>query len=67
MLNLRKIAGINRKIFQQQTSFDPMELFAEPVRKYTAIGLLEADALGIRLTRQALPIADSILCEFAAL
>lgn len=64
VLNLRKIAGINRNIFQQQTGFDPLDLFSVPIRKYTALGLLETDALGIRLTRTGLPIADSILCDF---
>jgi oxygen-independent coproporphyrinogen-3 oxidase len=65
VLNLRKTAGISRRVFREQTGFDPLELFAEPVAKYTALGLLTADSDTIRLTPAALPIADSILCDFA--
>lgn len=67
VLNLRKTAGIDRQVFQQQTGFDPLELFAEPIAKYTALGLLTADSDMIRLTPAALPIADSVLCDFADL
>lgn len=65
VLNLRKTAGINRQRFREQTGFDPFELFAQPIEQYTALGLLAADSGSIRLTCQALPIADSILCDFA--
>lgn len=65
VLNLRKTAGINRQTFREQTGFDPFELFAQPIEQYTALGLLAADSVSIRLTCQALPIADSILCDFA--
>ena len=67
MLGLRKIAGINRQRFLQQTGFDPMMLFAQPIEKYQQLGLLEIDDNGFRLSRAALPIADSILCDFADL
>ena len=65
VLALRKIAGIHRQTFIGQTGFDPMELFAEPIRKYTNLCLIDADDQGLRLRRAALPIADSILCDFA--
>jgi oxygen-independent coproporphyrinogen-3 oxidase len=64
VLNLRKTAGINRQAFREQTGFDPLDLFSEPIRKYTALNLLTADSNTIRLTPAALPIANSILCDF---
>lgn len=64
VLNLRKTAGINRQAFRNQTGFDPLDLFSETIRKYTALNLLAADPDTIRLTPAALPIADSILCDF---
>lgn len=67
VLNLRKIAGIDRKIFQRQTGFDLLDLFADSIEKYIALGLLKSDTCGIRLRRAGLPIADSVLCDFAAL
>ena len=48
-------AGINRQTFREQTGFDPFELFAQPIEQYTALGLLAADSVSIRLTCQALP------------
>jgi coproporphyrinogen III oxidase-like Fe-S oxidoreductase len=51
--------------FRSQTGFDPMQLFAEPIRTYQERGLIEKNGGRIFLTRQALGIADSILCDFA--
>ncbi|HOK65589.1 MAG TPA: radical SAM family heme chaperone HemW [Anaerohalosphaeraceae bacterium] len=65
VLNLRKSAGVNRQQFISQTGFDPMELFAEPIRHYAALGLLEYTAECVRLARPAWAVADSILCDFA--
>ncbi len=65
VLNLRKTAGINRQQFISQTGFDPMELFAEPIQHYAALGLLEYTHETIQLTRPARAVADSILCDFA--
>ena len=41
-----------------------MILFAHPIEKYQQLSFLEADENGFRLSRAALPIADSILCDF---
>jgi hypothetical protein len=43
-----------------------MDLFAGVIADGVDRGLLEADA-GIRLTRRALPIADSVLCDFSSI
>lgn len=65
VLNLRRRCGIDLAQFKSQTGFDVLELFAEPILRYRKMGLIEIDADRIWLTRQALGIADSILCDFA--
>lgn len=65
VLNLRRRCGIDLAEFSSRTGFDPMELFAEPIRTYREQGLIEKNEGRIFLTREALGIADSILCDFA--
>ncbi|OHB61746.1 MAG: hypothetical protein A2167_01415 [Planctomycetes bacterium RBG_13_46_10] len=66
VLNLRRRCGIDLAEFKTKTGFDAMQLFAEPIRTYQKMGLIEKDGGRIFLTRQALGIADSILCDFAS-
>jgi oxygen-independent coproporphyrinogen-3 oxidase len=66
VLNLRRIAGIDLVQFREQTGFDASELFAEVIESNTKSGLLETSSGRLFLTRQALPIADAVLCDFAA-
>jgi len=65
VLNLRRRSGIDLAEFKSRTGFDPMQLFAEPIRTYQEQALIEKKDGRIFLTRQALGIADSILCDFA--
>jgi len=65
VLNLRRRRGIELAEFKSQTGYDALELFAEPIRRYRKLGLIEKKTGNILLTRQALGIADSILCDFA--
>ncbi|MFH1716274.1 MAG: radical SAM family heme chaperone HemW [Planctomycetota bacterium] len=65
VLNLRRRSGIDLAEFKSRTGFDLMQLFAEPIRTYQQRGLIEKDSGRVFLTRQALGIADSILCDFA--
>jgi coproporphyrinogen III oxidase-like Fe-S oxidoreductase len=67
ILNLRRTTGINLRVFQRQTGSDAFELFAEPIARYQKLGLIVVDGDSIYLTADALPIADSILCDFAAI
>jgi oxygen-independent coproporphyrinogen-3 oxidase len=67
VLNLRRRAGIDLAAFRQKTGRDALRAFAEPIRCYRDLGLLEVTDRSVRLTPGALPIADSILCDFAAL
>ena len=70
VLNLRRIEGINLEEFKTQTGFNLKELFDEPISQNLKSGLLKekTDTNGderISLTRKALPIADTVLCEFS--
>ena len=67
VLNLRTIYGIDVKKFRQDTGRDPFLVFAEPIRTRCEQGLLNIDENRIFLTRKALPVADSVLCDFASL
>jgi len=66
VLNLRRRCGINLEEFKHRTGFEAMELFAEPVGRYVKLGLIETSDGWLFLTRRALPIADSVLCDFSA-
>lgn len=65
VLNLRRRSGIDLSEFERQTGFDPIRLFAEPIQAYQQAGLMESSGNRVYLTRPALAIADSILCDFA--
>jgi oxygen-independent coproporphyrinogen-3 oxidase len=67
VLNLRTRYGIDVKKFRLDTGHDPFLLFAESIRTHCEQGLLSIDENHIFLTRKALPVADSVLCDFAAL
>lgn len=67
VLNLRTRIGIDPLEFQRQTGYDVQKIFAEPITRYLKEELLEWHNGRLRLTRQALPVADTILCDFAAL
>jgi oxygen-independent coproporphyrinogen-3 oxidase len=65
VLNLRRRCGIDLKEFKSRTGFDAMEMFAEPIGKYRELGLIEMTDGRLFLTHTALPIADSVLCDFS--
>ncbi len=66
VLNLRRICGIDIEQFRIQTGYDAMKLFCEEIERNRKLGLFETDGQHLFLTRKALPIADSVLCDFAA-
>jgi oxygen-independent coproporphyrinogen-3 oxidase len=67
VLGLRMRVGIDRAAFWRRTGHDVMRVFAGPIRRYRDLGLIEVTDRAVRLTAWALPVADSILCDFAAL
>jgi len=66
VLNLRRRCGIDLEEFESRTGFEVRKLFAEPIDRYRQLGLIEVAAGRLFLTRKAIPIADSVLCDFAA-
>ena len=66
VLMLRRIKGIDLEEYRQRTGFDVLKMFAEPIWRYQKLGFLVVEHGRLHLTREALPIADSILCDFAA-
>jgi len=66
MLNLRMSDGIILREFHEMTGFDSLLLFDQAIRTHRAAGLLEVTSSAVRLTPQALPIADSVLVDFVS-
>ena len=67
VLNLRTRHGIDVQRFIRNAGQDPHLLFAGPIQKHHKQGLLTVEQDRLYLTDRALPIADSVLCDFAAL
>ncbi|NQV34388.1 MAG: radical SAM family heme chaperone HemW [Phycisphaeraceae bacterium] len=67
VLNLRTRHGIDVKRFVRDTGQDPHLLFAGAIQKHHEQGFLTIKQDRLCLTDRALPIADSVLCDFAAL
>lgn len=67
VLNLRTRHGIHVQDFRQTTGQDPLLVFAEPIERHCERGLMAIEQNRLFLTDEALPIADSVLCDFAAL
>jgi coproporphyrinogen III oxidase-like Fe-S oxidoreductase len=67
VLNLRTRDGIDLARFQTATGVDFREVFSDPIQQYERQGMIEVTSNKIRLTREALAVADPILCDFSAL
>ena len=61
---LRMTRGIDLDKFQMQTGFDARDLFAQPIRRFSQLGLLESDDRTIHLTRRGLLLANSVMTDF---
>jgi oxygen-independent coproporphyrinogen-3 oxidase len=66
VLNLRRASGIDLAEFATRTGYDATEMFAREIEQNMRLGLLEKAQGRIRLTAEALPIADTVLSDFAA-
>jgi oxygen-independent coproporphyrinogen-3 oxidase len=64
VLSLRLRNGIDIKKYQQQVGISVCDTFAEPIKRYTGSGFIKQTNDRIYLTKKALPVADSILCDF---
>ncbi len=65
VLNLRLVEGIDLTEYKQKTGFNVYELFKQSIKKNLKLNLLQFKNNRLSLTKQALPIADSVLCDFA--
>jgi len=66
MLALRLRDGLDRADFLAEFERDPLEVFADAVKRHAPEGLLAADARGIRLTRAGLLLANRVLVDFVS-
>lgn len=64
ILNLRMRNGINILQFKKQLGIDASKIFAQQIEKYTQLGFVEKNDEQIFLTTEALPIANSVVCDF---
>jgi oxygen-independent coproporphyrinogen-3 oxidase len=65
VLMLRRLqAGLERSDFLARTGFSIDELAGDDVRRAVRLGLLADDGQRIRLTREGVFLADSVLCRF---
>ncbi len=67
VLSLRMRAGIDLDAFRRSTGADFREVFGDPLQRYEHQGFMEISDGRVRLTRKALAVADSILCDFSSL
>lgn len=66
VLNLRTRDGIDLVRFQMTTGADFIKTFSDPLERYEGQGLIEVTGRRVRLAREALAVADPILCDFSA-
>lgn len=64
MLALRTSQGICDDDFRRRFGIEPAAAFAQAREKCTTAGLLEADALGMRLTHRGKLLANDVCAEF---
>lgn len=64
VLLLRTADGIHNREFEEKTGFDPLSLFADITGKHQRAGLMDVSPGGIRLTREGLLLADTVLADF---
>lgn len=65
VLGLRLINGIDLIEYRNKTGFDIFELFKDSIDKNLKSNLLRIKDNRLSLSEQAVPIADSVLCDFA--
>jgi oxygen-independent coproporphyrinogen III oxidase len=63
VFGLRRLEGMSRRDFRNESGFEIDDLVNEPLRKFTELGLLRDDGATIRLTRQGLFVSDAMWPE----
>ncbi|MBC5825350.1 MAG: radical SAM family heme chaperone HemW [Candidatus Eremiobacteraeota bacterium] len=64
VLALRTADGIENEDFSRRFGVDPRSFFADACKKCSAVGLLEVDELGARLTARGRLLANTVCAEF---
>ena len=64
VLGMRRMTGIDRTQFREQTGFDLDQLAGDIIRRKVANGLLVDDGVSVRLTREGQFLADSVIVDF---
>ncbi|MFA5291436.1 MAG: radical SAM family heme chaperone HemW [Phycisphaerae bacterium] len=65
VLGLRLIKGIDLAEYKQKTGFDISELFKVSIENNLKVNLLQIKDNRLSLTKSALSVADSVLCDFS--
>jgi len=63
-LGLRLTAGISVSCFRSRFGLEPAAVYGARISRLVAQGLLEADRDRLRLTREALPVANQVFAAF---
>ncbi|GIM47352.1 coproporphyrinogen III oxidase [Collibacillus ludicampi] len=64
ILGLRMREGVTYDRFRERHQIDMLTVFGEEIKKLQDAGLLEADHRGVRLTEQALLLANEVFAAF---
>ncbi|MCX7570806.1 radical SAM family heme chaperone HemW [Tumebacillus sp. DT12] len=64
MLGLRLIEGVGYDRFRDKHGREMLDVFAGPIRKYEALGLLTVDEVGVRLTERGKFLANEVFAAF---
>ncbi len=64
MVGLRLLEGVETARFRERFGVSPHEVYADPIRRLVAAGLLNADDERLALTHQGLLLANNVVAEF---
>lgn len=67
ILGLRLLEGVTYARFRERHGVDMLDVFAAPIRKYEATGLLTVDEVGVRLTDKGIFLANEVYAAFLGL
>ncbi len=63
VFGLRRLQGVDRQEFSEQTELDLDRLAGEPIARFVELGMLADEGRRVRLTREGLLVSDSLWPE----
>lgn len=63
VFGLRRLEGVDRQAFAQQTGYELDALAGEPIAQFCELGILHSEEQRVRLTREGLLVSDSLWPE----